>query len=169
MKLILLVAVAFLATACGDLVPKAYQNAPYDIRVDLPTYKVDVLKNGKLVHSYPISYGGSDLHPTCQKYPHKNSCERYKMDAPPSGTYGVKESHDSYLNARNKKVKHVILFSRSYNDIRYVMRANKKDASKIGKPLYTGGNIVMRKSDIKELRKLIKKEGLSNFKVDIVR
>lgn len=168
MKLLLFVAIAFAAVSCADLMPKGYQNDEnYRLSVDLSEYKLSVFKKGKLMTEYPVSYGGSDLHPTCQKFPEKASCRKFKMAAPPAGHYTVRESHDTYVGVKGKKVKNVILFSYHYNDVRYVLRGNKKDANKIGKSLYTGGNLVLRSADMKALRKLIARENFNRVQVQI--
>lgn len=77
MKLLFIVAIATIAVSCADLVPRGHQSDDnYRLSVDLSEYKMEVFKKGKLVTSYPVSYGGSDLHPTCQKFPEKASCEK---------------------------------------------------------------------------------------------
>lgn len=168
MKLLLIVAIAFAAVSCADLLPKGYQNDDnFRLSIDLSEYKLSVFKKGKLMSEYPVSYGGSGLHPTCIKYPEKASCKKYRMTAPPTGHYTVRESHDTYYGVKGKKVKNVILFSYHYNDVRYVMRGNKKDPGKIGKPLYTGGNIVLRSADMKAIRKLIAKENFNTVQIQI--
>ena len=168
MKLLLIVAVAFIAASCADFLPKGYQSDDgVRLSVDLSEYKMTVYKKGKPLNEYPISYGGSDLHPTCQKFPDKTSCRKYRMSNPPTGHYTVRESHDTYFGVKGKKVKNVILFSYHYNDTRYVLRANKKDPKKIGKPLYTGGNLVLRAADMKAVRKLIAKMNLNDVQVQI--
>jgi len=168
MKLLFFVVLATVAVSCADLMPKGYQSDDnYRLSVDLSEYKLDVYKKGKMLNSYPISYGGSDLNATCQRFPDKASCRKYKMSSPPTGHYTVRESHDTYYGVRGKKVKNVILFSYHYNDTRYVLRGNKKDPNKIGKPLYTGGNIVLRSADMKAIRKLIARENFNTVQVQI--
>ena len=168
MKLLFIVATATFAVSCADLIPKGYQNDEnYRLSVDLSEYKMEVYKKGKLLSQYPVSYGGSGLNATCQKFPEKASCQKYKMDAPPTGFYTVRESHDTYYGVRGKKVKNVIFFSYHSNDTRYVMRGNKKDPNRIGKPIYTGGNIVLRSADMKTLQKLIAKQNFNTVQVQI--
>lgn len=168
MKLFFIGVLTFFAVSCADLMPKGYQSdIGYRLSVDLSEYKMTVFKKGRPVTDFPVSYGGSSLNPTCQKYPDKASCRKYKRSAPPTGHYTVRASHDVYYGVKGKKVKNVILFSYHSTDPRYVIRANKKDANKIGKPIYTGGNIVLRSADMKTLQKLIAKQNFNTVQVQI--
>ena len=168
MKLLLLVALATAAVSCADLIPKGVQNDQnYRLSVDLSEYKMEVFHKGKLLTTYPVSFGGSDLHPTCQKFPDKASCKKNKKPAPPTGYYSVRESHKTYYGVKGKKIKNVIFFSYHSNDPRYVLRGNKKDPTKIGRPLYTGGNIVLRSADMKAVQKLIANQNFNTVQVQI--